>query len=464
MFINELDDLEDIMNSLVFEDEPSIFNEEYSLELIETALHLMDEFVSENPTIISEPMFQDILLEEIKELFYIQFEDEIFENDDIEDDMNDLFEKAIDIFTISFNIERSINQENIGFIENNESENEINIIEQKIQNLRNAPQPEQRTSEWYQFRWNLITASNAYKAFESQPTINQLIYEKCQPLKDTITANDMEVKLVNTNTPLHWGQKYEPLSIMLYEFDNNTKVEDFGCIQHPKYKFIGASPDGIVVDKKSERYGRMLELKNVVSREINGIPKKEYWIQMQLQMEVCDLNECDFLETKFVEYPDSYSYQTDIIMNDQPDENTFDATISLDGKQKGIIIYFHTKEGKPFYAYKPLNVKTNKEVLDWEENTLSLYQSEEYNYTFFKFIYWKLEKLSCVLVLRNREWFVNNVGQLEKVWKIIEEERVTGYEHRAPIKKSKKEFSAKPQVSESQGCFLKFNKIIKIDS
>jgi len=254
------------------------------------------------------------------------------------------------------------------------------------------------------------------------------------------------------------------LSIMLYEVDNNTKVEDFGCIQHPKYKFIGASPDGIVVDKKSERYGRMLEIKNVVSREINGIPKKEYWIQMQLQMEVCDLNECDFLETKFVEYPDSYSYQTDIIMNDQTDENIFDSTISLDGKQKGIIIYFHTKEGKPFYAYKPLNVKTNKDVQDWEENTLSLYQSKKYNYTFFKFIYWKLEKLSCVLVLRNREWFVNNVGQLEKVWKIIEEERVTGYEHRAPIKKSKKEFLSKPQVSESQGCFLKFNKIIKIDS
>ena len=46
----------------------------------------------------------------------------------------------------------------------------------------------------------------------------------------------------------------------------------------------------------------MVEIKNVVSREINQNPKMEYYIQMQMQMEVCDLDSCDFIETKFVEY------------------------------------------------------------------------------------------------------------------------------------------------------------------
>ena len=32
----------------------------------------------------------------------------------------------------------------------------------------------------------------------------------------------------------------------------------------------------------------MLEIKNPVSREITGIPKEEYWIQMQLQMEMSE--------------------------------------------------------------------------------------------------------------------------------------------------------------------------------
>jgi hypothetical protein len=97
----------------------------------------------------------------------------------------------------------------------------------------------------------------------------------------------------------------------------------------------------------------------------------------------------------------------------------------------------------------------------WEEETLNLYQSEEYNYIYIKFIYWKLEVLSCVLVLRNNEWFKNNIAQLEKVWKIIEEERVTGYEHRAPVKRQKKEYKSYTN-NQTQGCLLKFN-IIKLD-
>ena len=55
----------------------------------------------------------------------------------------------------------------------------------------------------------------------------------------------------------------------------------------------------------------MLEIKNIVNREITGIPKKEYWIQMQVQMEVCELNECDFLETKFFEYESEEDFNSD---------------------------------------------------------------------------------------------------------------------------------------------------------
>jgi hypothetical protein len=47
---------------------------------------------------------------------------------------------------------------------------------------------------------------------------------------------------------------------------------------------------------------------------------------------------------------------------------------------------------------------------------------------------------------------------LEKVWKIIEQERVSGYEHRAPVKKVKKE-PEKPFTSTgTQGCLLKWIK------
>jgi hypothetical protein len=53
---------------------------------------------------------------------------------------------------------------------------------------------------------------------------------------------------------------------------------------------------------------------------------------------------------------------------------------------------------------------------------------------------------------------------LEKVWKIIEEERITGYEHRAPNRKPKKEVS-KPLINndslQGQGCLLTHHFTVK---
>ena len=83
---------------------------------------------------------------------------------------------------------------------------------------------------------------------------------------------------------------------MHYEKDFNTKVGEFGCIKHEKIKFLRASPDGINIDPTNLRYGRLVEVKNPTSRQLDGIPEKAYWVQMQIQMEVWDLDECDFLK------------------------------------------------------------------------------------------------------------------------------------------------------------------------
>jgi putative phage-type endonuclease len=440
-YINELDELENIFDDIIPEEEPPFFiDEENTMDFIESALLLMDTYIEENPTAVSDPDFYEIFTEAIQELFFIQFKHHIDLNEDIEDDMNDILDDAFIIYFESFYQDRS---ENMVSITKNIQPNEENInsmIQEKIDYLRSIPQPVQRTPEWYSFRHNLITASNAYKAFESQSTVNQLIYEKCQPLK----TSDDKFSMVNVNSTFHWGQKYEPLSVQIYEHMYNTKVEDFGCIQHNTYKFLGASPDGINVDTKSNLYGRMLEIKNIVNREITGIPKKEYWIQTQLQMEVCDLDECDFLETKFTEYQNFAEF-----CSDGQDK-------TLKDEFKGIIMYFTTKEGKPFYLYKPLELTDYAEIDNWEEKMIEKYESEEHNMLWIKNHYWKLEKLSCVLILRNRKWFQDNIAQLEKVWNIILKERETGYEHRAPNKRVKKETV---NNNEFQGCFINIVKL-----
>ena len=300
-------------------------------------------------------------------------------------------------------------------IENEEKEkNDIELLEKQIEYLRNVIQPVQRTKEWYECRNNLLTASNAYKALGTQTDINSLIYEKCSSVKS--------FKNNNINSPLHFGQKYEPLSVMFYEKIYETKIEDFGCITHKIYKFLGASPDGINVNKNSNLYGRMLEIKNVVSRTINGIPKKEYWIQMQLQMECCDLNETDFLETKFIEYETKEDYDED-----------GDFSLSKDNKYKGTILMFY-KNGNPYYEYKPINIKKIDEYEKWYNLTIDKNNDK----TFIKELYWKLITFSCILVKRDKEWFNKNIEQFKNIWTIILEERINGeYIKRIPKKKIK---------------------------
>jgi putative phage-type endonuclease len=445
-YINELEELENIIDNILPEDEPLFFiEEEHIIDFIETALLLMDNYIEDNPTAISEPDFYDYFVESVKELLFIQFEEHINLNEEIEDDMNDILEDAFNIYFETFYQGRTT-ENKINNIETQELSFETciqnqtdNIIKDKIEYLRSIPQPVQRTPEWYSFRHNLITASNAYKAFESQSIVNQIIYEKCQPLK----TNDDKFSMVNVNSTFHWGQKYEPLSVKIYEYIYNTKVEDFGCIQHNTYKFLGASPDGINIDQKSTLYGRMLEIKNIVNREITGIPKKEYWIQTQLQMEVCDLDECDFLETKFTEYQNFKEF-----CDDGSEEKT------EKGEFKGVIMYFSNKQSA-FYVYKPLELINYHEIEKWEEEMIQKYESEEYNMLWIKNHYWKLEKLSCVLILRNKKWFQDNIRQLENVWNIILKERESGYEHRAPAKRIKKE---QKNDNGFQGCLININK------
>jgi len=75
--LEDVEDLEDILDTLIFEDKPSIFTEEYTLQFIETALHLMDEIMTLNPRLIFENNLYDILLEDITDIFYAQLEEQI---------------------------------------------------------------------------------------------------------------------------------------------------------------------------------------------------------------------------------------------------------------------------------------------------------------------------------------------------------------------------------------------------
>jgi putative phage-type endonuclease len=282
-----------------------------------------------------------------------------------------------------------------------------NMIDKKLKiiNEKDALQPPQRTTGWYETRYNLLSASSIGKCFSTQGPLNKLIYDKCEPL------NTSKYSSVNINSSLHWGQKYEPISQQYYEYKYDTTIREYGCIIHTKYNFLGASPDGINVKRDHPNYGRMLEIKNIVNREITGIPKPDYWVQMQIQMECCDLEECDFLECRFIEYEDETAFYRD----------GEEFHLSEDGCYKGVYIQFF-EDQRPFYEYPPKFIMTRQEYNEWYDQTIHKHHDK----TWIKNIYWKLDEVSCVLVPRNRFWMERNFDYLQSIWDIILKERKSG--------------------------------------
>ena len=401
-------------------------------ELLENACLLIEAYINLYPMLYHQPNFHDTVVRDVAALLNSTIKD-VFPA--VEVNLSNIIEEGFNVYYKHISPPRSSGDT---FIRKRPS---LPKMQKKIAYLQQVPQPEQRTPEWYEFRYQHLTASNIWKAFSTQSTQNQLIYEKCQPLfggGSSASSGEKNIfNMVNIESPMHWGQKYEPVSIQLYETLYKSKVSDFGCIPHKTIDFLAASPDGINTDSELERYGRMLEVKNIVNREITGIPKMEYWIQMQVQLEVCDLNECDFLETRFIEYADEETFQQDIDM-----------------KRKGLMMLFMQKNGQPLYEYAPLALA----VVDypaWQEEMME----KHCELNWLKNIYWKLDQISCVLVLRNKLWFAHALPILKKIWETIETEKKTGYAHREPkktTKNAKKLASNVSFIDMPSKCFINF--------
>ena len=436
-----------------------------------TVSELIDEYLSDEILKMSSPGFHNELVNQISDILFEQWTTaEICEDtDEIYDEICDFVENVCNDYFENYDIPSR--QYPITIL--NETK-DVDAIQEKIKKLEATYQPDQRTNEWYEYRHNMITASNIWKVFASESQYNSLIYEKCVPFENKNGGGGY----VNTESALHWGVKYEPVTVMMYELFNNTKIGDFGCIQHPVYKCIGASPDGIVVDPSSERFGHMIEIKNIVNREITGIPKEEYWIQMQLQLETCDLDACDFVETRFRQYENECMFynnirrrkeSVDIVVekidtaidvelkldfiesdetivnltdvNLESDENTLpveeETVVNLEEPPfRGVICHFISKtftSSVPKYVYMPLDTPIEKDVIDeWIKTQKELLKE---THALFTTIYWYLDEYSCVFVKRNRKWFEAAVPKIQEAWAVIEKERVSGYEHRATKKK-----------------------------
>ena len=237
-------------------------NKDIVLNIILSCFYSLYNLINNDITIIQQLIYGDIddyLLEYNYDYLYYNYVESKYihlliniKQEEVNKFINKINKLVIKIFYKFIIPKRSYKTCHI-IIKNNHEH--INKIKKQIEFLKSIKQPEQRTQEWYDYRNSVLTASNIYKIFQSESSQSQLIIEKCK--QDYNHSNHP----VNIYSPMHWGQKYEPVSTMYYEWINNTKVDEFGCIPHNEYSFLGASPDGIVCDISSNLYGRMLEIK-----------------------------------------------------------------------------------------------------------------------------------------------------------------------------------------------------------
>ena len=114
---------------------------------------------------------------------------------------------------------------------------------------------------------------------------------------------------------------------------------------------------------------------------------------------------------------------------------------------------FFMKEGQPLYEYAPFGC-TEVEFNTWEQSIMAKHSA----LTWMQNIYWHVDQISCILVLRNKSWFNAALPQLEKLWSTIEKEKVSGYEHRAPNRKPRVKTS--PEIKPAK-CYIDISALLQ---
>jgi len=260
----------------------------------------------------------------------------------------------------------------------------------QLKKLKELKLPEQRSKEWYEMRKEKLTASSLASA------IDHCHFQS----RDELLLSKIEEKPFEPNPITEWGVKYEDVAIMFYEELFNVKVLDFGMVPHPEFEAFGASPDGICDDTGNDAYvARMVEIKCPPKRKFTKSVPQHYLMQVQGQLEVCDLDECDFFQVKIEEYTSYEDYCKDIF--------EIDGVEQIGRTQlnypKGVTATYKDGE-KLSYEYCKLNC-SHQEIQDWvDEHTTKD--------NFFEIKYWKIERYECTLVIRDKEWWIENIDKI----------------------------------------------------
>lgn len=366
------------------------------------------------------------------------------------------------------------------FYDDNIKNDDIDAITKKRVNiyrkLESQYYPAQRSPEWFKMRDELTTASDGGTVVGLNP------YEKTFDF----VLKKVHGKPFETSEDCYHGKKYEQIATMTYEYRMNVRVKEFGLCRHPKYNFLGASPDGIVSeyklrtkdgrtwdeietelalieeweDKRSymeefgiktKYVGRMLEIKCPMRRKIimdpnaievygvhgeqitdlktdvkKGICPTYYWVQVQLQLQCCELDECDFWQCEIVEYPSKDDFLDDcdpthpwLSRQTCHEKGAVIQLLPHDQVNNKIMNYNDRIYNFAQFIYQPRIDMTPTEIEKWILNTLQNLKKTHKDMVFERVLYWKIVATRNITVLRDDKWFNDNIDTFEQTWNYV---------------------------------------------
>jgi hypothetical protein len=258
--------------------------------------------------------------------------------------------------------------------------------------LLSRPQIEQRTEAWYLDAAGLLSASQFSVILKSGRTRALVVVQKAVAEPPDVGNRRTVVSTANLN-PFTWGIRFEPIVKQIYEHLTSTTLTELGRLKHSVDPRLAASPDGLVVEGPIERLGRFVEFKAPVTRTILDKVPEEYMAQMQIQMEVGNVEECDYLEVKF----HSQYGKNDGLKMPEPVPPYY-----------GVIHVITNKEtGEPIrYDYSALNTHTHESILEDHEEL-----SER--------IPWWCNQWFIKTIGRSRAWFTSVQPDIQLFWEDV---------------------------------------------
>ena len=287
------------------------------------------------------------------------------------------------------------------------------IINKRLENIKNyrrelnillqLPLMKQRSEEWFEARKTRLTASDLYDAVKGGNISIKLAKKKANIITDNINYNAIPA--------LKWGTMFEPMATSCYSQKmNNINIHDFGLICDVDNKHFGASPDGI------NELGIMLEIKCPYSRKIiDGVIPDKYRMQIQGQLAVCKLKECDYIECIFK----SIESEEDYLKLDNTTIN------------HGVIAEFYNSKGEYVYYYSDPN-KTPTECIEDiiynhtysnndKNNIPDITSNNEGKIKFSKYTYWKLDEMIIQRVIFKPDEWETIIPKINNFWEKVEE-------------------------------------------